>query len=76
MGQFDHWATPYAKDLNAPSLNTIAPMLLELIDSTGSVADTVRVAIRKLGGKGIFGPLRERQGRKPEQRGLGRAGVS
>jgi hypothetical protein len=26
IGQFDHWATPYAKDLKAPSLNGLAPM--------------------------------------------------
>ena len=47
VGQFDHWATPYAKDLHAPSLNTVAPMSLELTDSTGSGADIVRVALRK-----------------------------
>ena len=76
VGQFDHWATPYAKDLNAPSLNTVSPMLLELVDATGSVADTVRVAIRKVGGKGIFARLRARSGRKPEQQKLGPAGVA
>jgi phenylacetyl-CoA:acceptor oxidoreductase len=48
IGQFDHWATPYAKDMKAPSLNTIAPMSLELTDATGSGADVVRVAVRKL----------------------------
>jgi phenylacetyl-CoA:acceptor oxidoreductase len=36
IGQFDHWATPYAKDLGMPSLNTIAPMSLDLTDATGS----------------------------------------
>ncbi|MCU0765647.1 MAG: molybdopterin-dependent oxidoreductase, partial [Burkholderiaceae bacterium] len=50
IGQFDHWATPYAKDMKAPSLNTIAPMSLELTDATGSGADVVRVAVRKLAG--------------------------
>lgn len=48
VGQFDQWATPYAKDLHAPSLNTVAPMSLELTDATGSGADVVRVALRKL----------------------------
>jgi phenylacetyl-CoA:acceptor oxidoreductase len=48
IGQFDHWVTPYAKDMQAPSLNTIAPMSLELTDATGSGADVVRVAVRKL----------------------------
>jgi len=50
LGQFDHWATPFAKDLGLPSLNTIAPMSLDLIDATGSGADLVRVAVRRLAG--------------------------
>ncbi|MFN3565718.1 MAG: molybdopterin-dependent oxidoreductase [Burkholderiaceae bacterium] len=49
IGQFDHWATPYAKDMKAPNLNTIAPMSLELTDATGSGADVVRVAVRRVG---------------------------
>jgi phenylacetyl-CoA:acceptor oxidoreductase len=49
VGQFDHWATPFAKDMKAPSLNTIAPMSLELTDATGSGADVVRVKVRRLG---------------------------
>ncbi len=48
VGQFDHWATPYAKNMHAPSLNTIAPMSLELTDATGSGADVVRVKIRRV----------------------------
>jgi phenylacetyl-CoA:acceptor oxidoreductase len=48
VGQFDFWATPYAKDLTSPSLNTIAPMSLELTDATGSGADIVRVAVKLL----------------------------
>jgi phenylacetyl-CoA:acceptor oxidoreductase len=48
VGQFDHWAMPYAKDMHAPSLNTIAPMSLELTDATGSGADLVRVAVRRV----------------------------
>ncbi len=50
IGQFDHWATPYAKDMKAPSLNTIAPMSLELTDATGSGADVVRVSVRRVAG--------------------------
>lgn len=49
-GQFDHWATPYAKELGFPSLNTVAPLSLKLTDSTGSGADVVRVAVKRLGG--------------------------
>jgi phenylacetyl-CoA:acceptor oxidoreductase len=49
IGQFDHWAMPYAKEMKAPSLNTIAPMSLELTDATGSGADVVRVAVRRIG---------------------------
>jgi phenylacetyl-CoA:acceptor oxidoreductase len=50
VGQFDHWATPYAKDMHVPSLNTVAPMSLELTDATGSGADIVRVAIHRIAG--------------------------
>ncbi len=48
MGQFDHWATPYAKDLNKPSMNSLIPMSMALTDSTGSSADIVRVGMSKL----------------------------
>ncbi|MCH8188307.1 MAG: molybdopterin-dependent oxidoreductase, partial [Proteobacteria bacterium] len=47
IGQFDHWVTPFAKDLNLPSLNTVSSMSLSLTDSTGSGADLARVSIRK-----------------------------
>lgn len=45
IGQFDHWATPYAKDLNLPSLNSLTDLSLKLTDSTGSGADVMRVKI-------------------------------
>ncbi len=48
VGQFDHWATPFAKDMERASLNTIAPMSLALTDATGSGADIVRVAVRRM----------------------------
>jgi phenylacetyl-CoA:acceptor oxidoreductase len=48
IGQFDHWATPFAKTMAAPSLNSIAPMSLDLTDATGSGADIVRVAVRRM----------------------------
>jgi len=48
IGQFDHWSTPYAKELATPSLNTIAPMSMELTDATGSAADVVRVSIERI----------------------------
>ncbi len=47
IGQFDHWKTPFAKDLKTPSMNGLTPMSLELTDATGSGADLVRVAVRK-----------------------------
>ena len=47
LGQFEHWAMPYAKDLHAPSMNSVTPMALELTDATGSAADLVRVAVRR-----------------------------
>jgi phenylacetyl-CoA:acceptor oxidoreductase len=47
LGQFGHWATPFAKDFEMPSMNKLAPMSLALTDATGSGADIVRVALRK-----------------------------
>ena len=47
IGQFDHWATPYAKNLKLPSLNSLSAMALSLTDSTGSSADIARVSVRK-----------------------------
>ena len=47
IGQFDHWATPYARDLKLPSLNSISSIALSLTDNTGSSADLVRVNLRK-----------------------------
>jgi phenylacetyl-CoA:acceptor oxidoreductase len=47
IGQFDHWATPLAKDFGVPSLNSLATMSLALTDATGSGADIVRVKISR-----------------------------
>ncbi|MFT5488387.1 MAG: phenylacetyl-CoA:acceptor oxidoreductase, partial [Alphaproteobacteria bacterium] len=52
IGQFDHWATPYAKDLNLPSLNSVTSLSLSLTDSTGSSADLAMIKIRKIDGEG------------------------
>jgi len=49
IGQFDHWATPYAKEFAAPSMNALMPMLLDLTDATGSSADLVKVKVTRLG---------------------------
>ena len=49
IGQFDHWATPYAKDLGLPSLNSVTALSLSLTDSTGSGADLARVKVFKNG---------------------------
>jgi phenylacetyl-CoA:acceptor oxidoreductase len=48
IGQFDHWATPFAKDFHAPSMNALMPMLLDLTDATGSSADLVKVKVTRL----------------------------
>lgn len=66
VGQFDHWATPYAKDIYAPSLNTIAPMSVDLTDATGSGADVVRVHVRRLGNGAIRNPRRGALGKRFE----------
>ncbi len=50
IGQFDQWATPFAKDFTAPSMNALMPMMLDLTDATGSSADLVKVSVRRLGG--------------------------
>ena len=47
LGQFAHWATPYAKDFGVPSMNALATMSMDLTDATGSGADIVRVSIGK-----------------------------
>jgi phenylacetyl-CoA:acceptor oxidoreductase len=47
IGQFDHWATPYAKDLHLASLNSLTALSLSLTDATGSSADLARVRVTK-----------------------------
>jgi phenylacetyl-CoA:acceptor oxidoreductase len=47
IGQFGHWATPFAKDFGVPSLNALATMSMDLTDATGSGADIVRVSIAR-----------------------------
>jgi phenylacetyl-CoA:acceptor oxidoreductase len=49
VGQFQHWATPFAKDFDVPSMNSLTPMEMDLTDATGSSADIVRVSLRKVG---------------------------
>jgi phenylacetyl-CoA:acceptor oxidoreductase len=48
IGQFDHWATPFAKEFAAPSMNALVPMMLELTDATGSSADIVKAKVTLL----------------------------
>ena len=50
IGQFEHWATPYARDFEVPSMNGLVPMSLELTDATGSGADLVRVSVSPVRG--------------------------
>ena len=50
IGQFDHWATPVARDFATPSMNGLVPMSLALTDATGSGADLVRVGVVRLAG--------------------------
>ena len=51
IGQFDHWATPFAKDLKLPSLNSVQSLALELTDATGSTSDLARVRVRRAEGE-------------------------
>jgi phenylacetyl-CoA:acceptor oxidoreductase len=48
LQQFGHWATPFARDLGMPNLNQVAAMDLALTDATGSGADLVPVAVRRV----------------------------
>jgi phenylacetyl-CoA:acceptor oxidoreductase len=45
IGQFDHWKTPFARDLGLPSLNSLTDLSLKLTDGTGSGSDLMRVRI-------------------------------
>ncbi|MGH7462979.1 MAG: molybdopterin dinucleotide binding domain-containing protein, partial [Longimicrobiales bacterium] len=47
IGQFGHWKTPYAKDLEMPGLNDLVPMHPDFLDGSGSSIDATKVAIRK-----------------------------
>ena len=47
IGQFDRWATPIAKDMALPSLNSVSALSLCLMDNSGSSADLVRVRVYK-----------------------------
>jgi phenylacetyl-CoA:acceptor oxidoreductase len=47
IGQFDHWATPLAKDFGMASMNALTPMSIDLTDATGSGADVVRVKLAR-----------------------------
>jgi phenylacetyl-CoA:acceptor oxidoreductase len=50
IGQFGHWATPVAKDFGMPSMNSLTSMRMDLTDATGSGADLVRVALKRIEG--------------------------
>ena len=47
IGQFDHWATPHAKDFGMASMNSLTTMSIALTDATGSGADLVRVKVTR-----------------------------
>lgn len=47
IGQFDHWATPLAKDFGVASLNSLTDLALSLTDATGSGADIMRVSVKR-----------------------------
>lgn len=54
IGQFDHWKTPFAKDLNLPSLNSVTDLSLKLTDGTGSSADLMRIRLYKAADKAKY----------------------
>ena len=67
-GQFDHWATPLAKDFGMPSLNALASMSMDLTDATGSSADIVRVKISRAPGRAPGRPKPARSPRGTDRR--------
>jgi phenylacetyl-CoA:acceptor oxidoreductase len=48
LGQFGHWKTPYARDFNVPSLNSLVPMHMDFLDGGGSSVDATKVNVRRL----------------------------
>ncbi|MDO8300206.1 molybdopterin-dependent oxidoreductase [Lacisediminimonas sp.] len=55
IGQFAHWKTPFAKDLNLPSLNSLTDLSLKLTDGTGSSADIMRIRLRRASSGELLG---------------------
>jgi phenylacetyl-CoA:acceptor oxidoreductase len=55
IGQFDHWKTPYARDLRLPSLNSLTDLSLKLTDGTGSGSDVMRVRLRRASDGALLG---------------------
>jgi len=51
LGQFDHWATPYIKDQERASLNTVAPMSIET-DGRDRLGRRHRARLRSPHGQG------------------------
>lgn len=48
IGQFGHWVTPVAKDVEIPSLNSLTPISIALTDANGSGSDIVRVSLKRI----------------------------
>ena len=46
-GQFGHWKTPFARDLEIPNLNPLTDPATSSLDAGGSLSDVVKVRIRK-----------------------------
>jgi phenylacetyl-CoA:acceptor oxidoreductase len=53
IGQFGHWKTPYAKDFDVPSMNSLVPMLMATTDNSGSSADVAKVSVSKIDDKTV-----------------------
>jgi phenylacetyl-CoA:acceptor oxidoreductase len=48
IGQFGHWATPIAKEVEIPSVNSLTPISIDLTDANGSSSDVVRVSLKRI----------------------------
>ncbi|MGQ0651677.1 MAG: molybdopterin-dependent oxidoreductase [Betaproteobacteria bacterium] len=47
VGQFGHWKTPFAKDFDVPSVNSLVPMHPDFLDGGGSTVDATKVMVRR-----------------------------
>jgi phenylacetyl-CoA:acceptor oxidoreductase len=48
-GQFGHWKTPFARDFDMPSANSLVPMHVDFLDGSGGTVDATKANVRRAG---------------------------